>query len=111
MGRGMEGMCQTHIVSTATPCSQVVSTLPGASPCPALAAWVQTLRARNVWTSAIGQSHPVESQGRGKVIWEFRCLMMSWTLIRRCHHFSNSNLSQNLDLDLILLLTRTVDRI
>lgn len=26
-------MCQTHIVSTASPCFQVVPTLPGASPC------------------------------------------------------------------------------
>ena len=30
----LEGTCWTHIVSMATPCFQVVSTLPDASPCP-----------------------------------------------------------------------------
>lgn len=86
------GVCQYHIVSTAAPCFQVVSTPPGASPCPGNPKWRHraqgALRARNVWRSALGQSQRrvLCPTGRGRMTWEFRCLMINWALIKTYHH-------------------------
>ena len=50
------------------------------------------LRARNVWRSALGQSQwrvlfPTE---KGRMTWEFRCLVMNWTPIKTHHHLGTS---------------------